>query len=177
MDLEIVETNNGGDLVKNPKDLSVINGFQNMPYLALFGGNKDASTPLTRVKNEQAFDWWANSLLFTNDTSVQMNSETERALDNVALNSFGRGLIEKAVKKDLEFMKPFANVSVTVSIIGIDRILIGIKIIRLDNLEQRAFVYIWDATNKELTEKEGLINKGGGMTTKIFDFSFDFSFE
>ena len=58
MDLKLIETGNGGDLVKNSKDLEVIFGFQNMPYLALFGGNPGFSTPTQRPENSQAFDWW-----------------------------------------------------------------------------------------------------------------------
>jgi hypothetical protein len=178
MDLEIIETNNGGDLVKNPKDLSMTFGFDNMVYLAMFGGNREASTPLLRDENAQAFDFWANSLLFANDSSIQMNSETERTLDKVALNSFGRTLIEKAVKKDLEFMDAFAVVSVAVSIVSVDTIAIAIKVVRLDNLEQRAFVYVWDATNSRLIQRQAVINKGGQtVTTRIFDETFDFSFE
>jgi hypothetical protein len=153
MDVELIEANNGGDLVKKPKDLSVIFGFQNMPYLGLFGGNKEASTPLKRLENEQAFDWWGNNLCFPNDSSVQLNSITEKTLETVALNSFGLKIIQKAVLKDLEFMKPFASVTASVSMISLDSIEISITLIRLDNLEQRTFIYIWDSTNKELTEK------------------------
>jgi len=154
MDLEVVETGNGGDLVKNPKDLSVINGFQNMIYLALFGGNVEASTPLVRIENEQAFDWWGNNLFFPNDASVQMNSETERTLNNVALNSSGCVLIEKTVKKDLEFMSDFATVTQEVTIVSTDRVKIEIKAVKLDNLQERVFIFIWDATDKELIEKD-----------------------
>lgn len=151
MDLEVRETLNGGDLVKNPKDFSVINGFQNMIYFGLFGGNVEASTPLVRIPTEQAFDWWGNNLFFPNDTSVQMNSETERTLMNVALNSSGCVLIEKAIDKDLKFMADFATVTREVTIVSTDRVKIEIQIVRLDNLLERPFIFIWDATNMELT--------------------------
>jgi len=154
MDLEVVETGNGGDLVKNTKDLSVINGFQNMIYLGLFGGNVEASTSLVRVANEQAFDWWGNNLFFPNDASVQMNSETERTLNNVALNSSGCVLIERAVDKDLEFMNDFADVTREVTILSTDKVKIEIKAVRLDNLQERVFIFIWDATDKELIEQD-----------------------
>lgn len=152
MDLEVVETKNGGDLVFKQRDLSVIFGFQNMVYLAMFGGNVEASTPQTRIESEQAFDWFGNSF-FPNEDSVQMNSNTERVLGQVALNSFGRSLIEKAIKKDLDFMKSFASVTVSVVIASSNRAEISIKIIRLDNQTERQFIYIWDATNSELTEQ------------------------
>ena len=153
MDLELRETNDGGDIIKNSKDVSVIFGFENMPYLAMFGGNVEESTPLIRKKNQQSFDWWGNSVLFPNDTSVQLNSETEMVLNTVALNSFGRGLIEKAVKNDLEFMKDFAEVTVDVSLESPSRAVIGIKLVKKDNLQKREFIYIWDYTTKELTQR------------------------
>lgn len=153
MDLELKDIGNGGELIRTAKDLSVISGFENMPYLAMFGGNTEASTPVTRQEDEQAFDWWANSLLFPNDESIQMNSLTERTLRQVPLTSSGRKIIEEAVKKDLDFMKDFAKVSVDVSIPATDRAQINIKVVRLDNLQDRSFVYIWDATNNELIER------------------------
>ncbi len=154
MDLELVETNNGGDLVKTPKDLSVIYGFENMIYLGMFGGNVEASTPLQRVENEQAFDFWGNALFHPNDESVQINSLTERTLNTVALNSFSRKQIEDVVKKDLSFMNDFAKITVNVTIVSTDNLSIEIQAVRLDNLEQRTFIYIWDVTNKELLERQ-----------------------
>lgn len=180
MDLEIVETGNGGDLIKRSRDLSVIRGFENMPYLAMFGGNVEASTPFRRNQSQQAFDWWGNTLMFANNQAMQMNSETERLLKNVSLTSAGRILIEQSIKKDLEFMRAFAEISVTVQIINVNRILIGLRIVKPDNLSQRVFVYIWDATNLELTEREAL-PRGRGFVVEngegIFDFTFDDSFE
>src|SRR4051812_18891907 len=119
MDLQLLETGNGGDVNKKGKDLSVIYGFQNMPYLAMFGGNVQSSTPGKRLPTEQASDWWGNALL-TNDIGHQMNSETERALMTTLLTSSGRLKIEQAVKKDLSFMKEFAEVTSDVSIINTD---------------------------------------------------------
>ena len=40
-DLQIIENGDGGDAVLNGNDLSIIDGFQNMPYLGMFGGNVD----------------------------------------------------------------------------------------------------------------------------------------
>jgi hypothetical protein len=85
-----------------------------------------------------------------------MNSETERVLMEVALNSAGRIKIQQAVEKDLKFMEAFAIVKVSVTIEGIDRVNITIKVKEPDNLKGRssdqfrAFIFIWDATKKEL---------------------------
>lgn len=180
MDLEVIETGNGGDLVKKPKDLSVIYGFENMIYLAMFGGNVEASTPTQRLESEQAFDCWMNTLLMPNDLSIQFNSETERTLKQVALNSFGRTLIEQAVKKDLDFMSEFAIVKVVVIIPATDKVLIGIQLTQPDNLQQKVFIYIWDATRMELLNREVALGGGGNMSPqdfRIFDDSFDITFE
>lgn len=150
MDLKLIERGNGGDLFKSKKDLCVIDGLENMVYLALFGGNREASTPITRLESEQAFDWWGNSLLFPDDPGLQFNSLTERTLHNVALTSAGRVQIESAVKQDLEFMRPFARVGVAVSIPETDKVVIGVQLQEPDNLDQRQFLFVWDATRAEL---------------------------
>lgn len=176
MDIEVEQTNDGGDLVKTAKDFSVISGFQNMPLLALFGGNVLESTPIQRKANEQRFDYWGNSFMEDNP-AIQFNSETERVLNNTALNSNGRSVIEQAVKKDLKFMTEFAQIGVSVTIPGIDRVIIAIMVLQPDNLEDRGFVFLWDATKRELDSSEfmpaGHIFSGEG----IFDFTFDSSFE
>jgi hypothetical protein len=143
MDLQVVETGNGGDLNRKGNDLALVFSFENMPYLALFGGNKEATTT-SRLASEQAFDFWGNALLLPNDTSRQFNSLTERALETTPLTSAGRLLIEEAIKKDLEFMRPFANVSVTTEIIATDHLRIGIGITQPGNLQERRFIYIWE---------------------------------
>ena len=151
MDLKVVESGNGGELVKTPKDLAVISGLGNMVYLALFGGNVKASTPQKRLESEQAFDWWGNTLFSANDPNVQFNSLTERTLNTVALSSSGRVRIEQAVLKDLDFMKDFAKVSASVSIPETDKVIISVRIEEPDNLEKQAFTFIWDATKNEVT--------------------------
>ncbi len=176
MDVEVVETLNGGDLIKKPKDLSVIDGFQNMPYLAMFGGNVDESTPTRRLSTQQAFDWWGNSLLMPQDQNIQFNSNTERVLHEVALNSEGRTLIKQAILKDLDFMRAFANIAVDVIIVATDKVAFGILIQKPDNLQTREFIYLWDATKQEL---EKIADDGGGDIPErrgIFDFTFDYTF-
>lgn len=150
MDLELLETGNGGDIVKNVKDLSVINGFQNMAYLALFGGNPNNSTPVNRPKNTQMFDWWGNNLLFKDNPDFQFNSLTESTLMNVVLNSQGASQVEQAVNTDLAFMKEFADIEVSVSILSDDKLEIRVKIKQPDNEQNKDFVFIWDATKREL---------------------------
>lgn len=174
MDVELLETGDGGDFITKQNDLSIIYGFENMPYLSLWGGNVEASTPVRRLPTEQAFDFWGNDL--EDDTGLQFNSLTERTLNLTALNSRGRVTIEQAVRKDLEHMKPYCQIGVQVSIIGVDKVFIGIRLIKLDNIQERDFIYIWDATIQELVERS--FTPGGNViNNKIFDFTFSPDFE
>lgn len=176
MDVQVIETGNGGDLVKKPKDLLTIDGFQNMPYLAMFGGNVAEDTPTTRTPSQQNFDWWGNGLLMPNDASQQFNSQTERALNTIPLTSAGRARIEQAVIADLQFMKAFATVSVAVSIVATDKVVIGIRLVKPDNLEQVDQIYIWDATMKELSLPYQPGGKPGAITVNGFDYFLNFNF-
>lgn len=149
-DAKIIETGNGGDVVLSGNDLAVVYGFVNMPYLALFGGNVESNTPVKRLDGEISTDWWGNALM-PNESAIQFNSNTERTLMNVALNSSGRILIEQAVNKDLDFMRAFCEVTATVDITGNDRVQINIKLLEPNNLQAREFIYVWDGTLTDLT--------------------------
>lgn len=153
-DLKLIETGSGGDIFRFGNDFLLIEGLENMPYLAMFGGNPGFVTPQNRVAAEQSFDWWGNSLLFFNEPQVQFNSETEHTLRTVALNSSGRAIIEQAILRDLAFMRLFAEITVEVTIISIDRISILVKILEPDNLQSNEFTYIWNATENELTDPD-----------------------
>jgi phage gp46-like protein len=150
IDFKLIETGQGGDLVLLTNDLQTISGYGNMIYLALFGGNIEQSTPTRRLENEQAFDFWGNRLFHINNPDIQFNSETERILQNVALNSNGRILIIESVKKDLQFMSEFCTIEVDASINQVNRININIRVIEPTNNQQSEFQYIWDGTKKDL---------------------------
>ena len=133
-DLKLIETGDGGDVVLLGNDLQVITGFQNMPYIGMFGGNVEADTEGPKPENEQAFDFWGNNLLFPNDQSIQFNSEFERRLTEVALNSAGRLQLEQSAKRDLDFMSDFAIVDIETAITDNDRLEMLITIQEPDNL-------------------------------------------
>lgn len=120
MDLALFETGDGGDFQQNGNDLQLYYGIENDPYMGMFGGNKEASTDNT-VVDAQSFDWWGNNLLMRGNKSIQMNSEFERALDKIALNSAGRVRLVDTIKKDLDFMSSYATVIVTGVIPSTDR--------------------------------------------------------
>jgi hypothetical protein len=152
MDLVIIEQGgNGGDLVLKNRDLVTIEGWMNMPYLAMFGGNL-AGVTKEKLSTEQAVDWWCNNLLMPNDSSVQFNSLLEKRLQEVALTSEGRIKLQETVQKDLQFMKDFAEISVEVVILSTDKVKISIFVRQPSNLQgriadqYRAYIFIWDGT-------------------------------
>lgn len=149
MDIELFEDGNGGDIQLNGSDVKTIDGFGNMIYIALFGGNK-VSTPIKRIESEQSFDYWGNALLATNNPAIQFNSLTETALNTIPLSSSGRLQIEKAVLADLNFMRSFCEISVSTEIINVDRIKITIVLKELGNQQSKEFIYIWDGTRRDL---------------------------
>ena len=149
-DLALHETGDGGDIQLQGNDLVTTGSIFNQIYMGLFGGNPAASTTGTELDTEQRFDWFANGLLFQDEPKIQQNSTLERTLNEVALNSSGRLQIEEAVKADLAFLKDVAEISVETSITDIDKIQITILAQEPDNIQEQAFVFIWDATKEEI---------------------------
>jgi hypothetical protein len=152
-DILISERFDGGDYTLLNNDLKIIEGFQNMPYIALFGGNVEQDT-ISERSSEQEFDFWGNRLFYPSNQSFWINSVTERTLNGIALNTSSRIEIEQQVKSDLEFMQQFSTIEVVVSLVAVDRVKIYIKIIRPELNEESEFRYIWDATKQELSDDD-----------------------
>ena len=70
-DLKLKETGSGGDLIFNGNDLEVVEGFQNMPYLGMYGGNLEQNTK-EFLPDEQRFDCWFNNLLLLKNSNIQL---------------------------------------------------------------------------------------------------------
>lgn len=153
-DVELIESGNGGDLVKQGADLALVFGWQNMPYLAMFG-HRGGVTKTEYTPNEFRKDWWGNALLFPNSPAEQINSLTEDALHEIPLTSAGRLQIEEAIKADLQFMQPFAKITVETAITGPKKLNINILIQEPDNLQQKEFLFIWDGLKQQLLKKGG----------------------
>lgn len=151
VDLKLIETYDGGDCVLKGNDLEMISGLQNMPYIGLFGGNVEQSTTGPKT-TEETFDFWGNFLFHPTEQPIWFNSKTEKLLKEVSLTSSGRIQIEEQVKSDIDFMTTFAQVSVKVSLIGVDKIKIYIQLIEPNKQDSTDLVYIWDATQEELTQ-------------------------
>lgn len=154
-DLLIYESNgNGGDLLQVGNDLATVNGVENQPYLACFGGANDGGS------------WWADNLLHQGRDSVHMRSQTEKTLNSVALNSAGRLLIEEAVKQDLKFMQdilPGTQLRVTAVIEDTDRLRLEI-----DFAGQQIVLY-WIAGTDQLYEPQA---RGAGINYWIIEYDF-----
>ncbi len=144
-DLTIRETLNGGDLVVESNDLQLTDELTNQVYLGLFGGNVEQSTFEFNpdVANER-FDFWGNELFHQDEPDFQFNSQFERTLNRVALNTQGLQELEQAAEQDLSFLSEFGTVNVDISIISHDRIRIHVLI---DLLER----YRRLITNAEVT--------------------------
>ena len=169
MDIALVETLNGGDFVRKGEDFFTVNGWENMPYLAMFGGNFGELTPRERIAGELNKDFWGNDLMFRATPKQQFNSRTENALVSESLTSAGMRNIQRAIEDDLKFMKDFADVTVLISLDGNDRIKANINIRQITNLSGRvadeytALSFVFDRTKAELGD------------FNIFDFNNDFN--
>ena len=148
-DLALHETGDGGDIQLVGNDLVTTGSIFNQIYMGLFGGNQVPTTG-TELETEQRLDWWANALLFQDQPEIQMNSNLEKTFNEVALNSSGRLQIEEAVKSLLAFLSDVADISVETSVIEIDKIQITILAQEPDNIQEQAFIFIWDATKEEI---------------------------
>ena len=149
-DILLYESGNGGEMLVANNDISLVEILYQQVYLRLFGGNVEANTTGTEIEGQQRDDWWGNSLLFNNINDKQFNSNTERILDSVALNTSGRIDIVRAVEADLINLKKIANISVNVVILSYNRIVINISINKPGNLEDKELQFIWDNASKEV---------------------------
>jgi hypothetical protein len=143
-DIMIYESGGGGEISLKNADIEMTDGLLNMPYLAHFGGNLEASTTGNEDENTERFDWWGNVFL---EESAQMNSSLEKTLNETALNSAGRVTIERQAKNDLQFLSDIADISCNVGIIGVDKVRIS------DTVSQSVVDFIFNATNSELIEE------------------------
>jgi len=127
-DVAVGENNgNGGDVQLLGNDLAIVYGNENQTYLALFGGNVAQNTASVQTGKER-FDWWGNTLLFGTNQARQYNSNFERTLNEVALNSSGRVTLENAAKDDLRYLGAIgATVTVSVAIIAVNTVELNIK--------------------------------------------------
>lgn len=149
-DLNLFETGQGGDYSIINQDLLLGETLYMQIYLALFGGNIEASTKDAYLQSEERFDYWGNGLIWRNEKSVQFNSETERTIQNTALNSSGRLSIIQAVNVDLAHLKSLINYSVEVLIQGRDKLKIIVSFGAKSNQQDKVLQMVYDNAKKEV---------------------------
>lgn len=149
-DILLHDNGTGGDIYLAGNDLVLSETFFQSIYLALFGGNIEASTQGNEREGEQRNDYWGNSLLFVQSKGNQFNSETEKTLSRVVLSSKGRIEIKKAVEKDLQFLKSIADISIEVSIQSHSRVEIRIKTSKKSNSEKKEYQLVYDNATKAI---------------------------
>lgn len=155
VDILIYECGSGGELFLIKNDLQTIECCDNQVYLALWGGNLEANTIQDSEDLVIREDWWGNQLM---EPKNQFNSETERTLDKIVLNSQGMFDVENAVKKDLKFLEEYYDINIFVKMINYNALEIEIDLIELDK-KIKKFIFI--CKEKEVTSFTGQINPYG----------------
>lgn len=153
-DIHLFETGSGGDFAILNNDLLMSETLYQQIYLALFGGNIEASTKASYLESEERFDYWGNSLIWNDSKTKQFNSETERVLGSVALNSSSRLSIIQAVNKDLDYLKSVIDYSIEVAIENVSSLSISVSFSGKTNQQNRLLQMVWNNLKKEV-----IINK------------------
>ena len=144
-DIFIKESNDGGEFELLNDDLRTTSGFAQIVYLALFGGNVEASTVETEiVRLDERLDWFGNK-----NFDLNFNSTFEAELRKNTLTSSGITILEQAAKKDLEFMQEFSNIEVEGSLIAPQRFQLIVNVIEPSGQSDKV-KFIWDGQRKEL---------------------------
>jgi hypothetical protein len=149
-DILLYETGSGGDFSIISNDLVLGDVLYQQFYLAMFGGNLIASTKQEYLENEERFDYWGNSLIWPTNKARQFNSETERVLQEVVLNSSGRMKIIQAVKSDLAYLENMINFDVEVSLESLNRVSILITFTGKTNQQDKSLQFVFDSSKNEL---------------------------
>lgn len=149
-DLLLYESGSGGQIAILNNDLALNEVLYNQFYLALFGGNYEASTTGNEINAQGRKDYWANSLLFADNPIKQFNSKTERLLDEIVLTSSGRLEIESAVNEDLAYLKSLMDFTVNVSFDSVNKVLIYVKFSEKSSQEVKELQLVFDNAKKEL---------------------------
>ena len=146
VDITIFENGSGGDLNLKNEDIETISGLTNQVYIAFFGGNIEQNTSDDLAELEQRKDWWGNFLLKKEN---QFNSNFERTLKTIPLNSSGLIKIENAAKEDLKFLQEFGDIQINSEITGVNKMALFVNIIEPNN-QSTKLKFIWDGTKQEL---------------------------
>lgn len=149
-DILLYERGDGGEMAILSNDLVLVESFLQQAYIALFGGNVEVNTLGNELTSEQRFDYWANQLIWADNSIKQFNSNTERVLGNVVLNSAGRLKILDAVELDLAYLKSMSDFNVNINILDTNKVEIKIIFTKLSNQEDKVLQLIYDNAKNEV---------------------------
>lgn len=148
-DILLYESGDGGEMSIQSNDLALAETLYMQVYLAMFGGNVEENTKVY-LNAEERFDWWGNTLFFDDQKSKQFNSNTERTLKNVSLNSSGRLEIIRAMNEDLSYLSDVLDFSVDVQLLDINKIGLFIKFSQKGNQEDKILQMVYDNAKDEI---------------------------
>ena len=149
-DINLHESGNGGEMAIVSNDLLMGEVLFQQVYLALFGGNLEANTIGNELVSEERFDYWANPLFFAEIPSKQFNSNTERELQKVVLNTAGRLRIIQVVNEDLSYLTILLNYDVDVQFVGTNHIRIIVNFTQKGSQENRVLQMVYNNAKGEL---------------------------
>ena len=150
MDLKLIETGDGGDLVFQNGDIKLTSEVYNQPYLAHFGGNIENSTTDEFSEEDEHGDYWGNSILLNDNPNEQFNSKFQKGLNEIELSSSGRLKLERIALADLDYLEGFSDIQSTVTITSADKIKLYDKLTKGNN---DSFSYIWNESKDEIIEE------------------------
>lgn len=152
MDILLYESGDGGEMSLQGGDIQTTSAIFNYVYLSLFGGNVEASTPdVDPPRGVERQDYWAN-VYSQSEPENLFNSEYERIISNIVINTGTLQLISEAAKADLSWMEELSLAvieEVTTYLEAVGRTKTIIKLREPSNNEASAFAVIWDATKSE----------------------------
>jgi len=147
-DIMIYESGSGGDISLKNDDIVTIAGLTNQVYLALFGGNIEQSTSEELDDLTIREDYWGN---FYFEEENQFNSIYEKTLRTITLNTNGLSILKDAAESDLEYLKQYAEITISISIIGLNKVQLIVSLLEPNNISSRIKL-VWDGTKNELIE-------------------------
>ena len=169
MDFQLYETLNGGDLNFSDGDIQLTEALWVQIYLSMFGGNTDPTNEVIFQGNADfKFYYWGNDLLDP-ERGQKLTSETETALRGTELSTAGRLKIQRAVEKDIKTIEAINEYTVTVYILGIDRVQIDIMFSEPSTYATQGVRIMWGATATEAISGGPSSNIGGVVSVWILE--------
>ncbi|MNX74446.1 hypothetical protein D3C86_1058860 [compost metagenome] len=149
-DILLYESGDGGEMSIQSNDLALAETLYMQVYLAMFGGNVEENTKTSYLNTEERFDWWGNTLFFDDVKSKQFNSNMERTLKNVSLNSSGRLEILRAMNEDLTYLTDVLDYEIDVELPDVNKIRLIVQFRQKGNQEDKILQLVYDNAKNEI---------------------------